>query len=230
MKRRSCYLVVLALIGLFASAASAQYRASLDGTIVDAQSKAIPGAHITLTDKETNRVLSTQSNEAGGYHIGGLPPSHYVLTVEVAGFKKKVLSNVEVLAEQGDALDVKLDVGATTETVTVSADVAPVMDTESATMSSTISSTEIQNMPVPGRDPLQLIQLSPGVFGDGAQGAGGGVNNLPGSMDTNGSGPATGVFAVENAPHISAGGGRREQNNYQIDGIGVTSAAWGGSR
>ena len=230
MKRTTCYLIVLlALMGLLANAASAQYKASLTGTIADAQSKAIPGAQITLTDKETNRELTAQSNEVGAYRIGGLLPSNYVLTVQAPGFKKKVLENVLVLAEQDNALDVKLDVGATTETVTVSADVAPVMDTENATMSSVLSSTEIQNMPAPGRDPFQLIQLTPGLFGDGAQGAGGGVNNLPGSNGTNGSGPSTGIFAIENAPQISIGGGRREANGYQIDGIGVTSAAWGGT-
>ena len=212
-----------------APAVNAQYRASLEGTVTDAQDKAIAGATLTLTDKETNRVLTATSNETGGYRIGGLAPSQYSLSVEKSGFKIKLLESVEVLAEKENALTIMLEVGQTTETVTVNSEVVPVLDTENATLGSTISSGEVQNLPAPGRDVYQILQLAPGAFGDGAQAAGGGVGNLPGDNGPGGSGPATGIFAIENAPQVSVGGGRREVNNYQIDGIGVTSAAWGGT-
>ncbi len=224
----TAFLAAAAIL-LSAPGAFAQYRASVQGTIVDPQNKAIPGAAVTLTDLETNRVLTAVSGETGAYRIGGLPPSHYQLAVEKEGFKKKVLANVEVLGEQENAVNVVLEVGTASETVTVSADVAPVLDTENAQLGTTISTMEVQNMPAPGRDVYQILQLAPGAFGDGAQSAGGGVSNLPGNNGPGGAGPATGIFAIENSPQVSIGGGRREVNNYQIDGIGVTSVAWAGT-
>lgn len=229
MKRFILMALMLLAVVLMPLTMQSQYKASVEGTVADAQGKAIPGATVTLTDKETNRVLTVKSNELGFYRIGGLPPSEYQLSAERAGFKKKVLTSVAVVSEQANELNIQLEVGATSETVTVTANVQPVLDTESAALGGTISTTEIQNMPAPGRDVFQILQLAPGVFGDGAQSAGGGVTNLPGENGTNGSGSTTGIFAIENAPQISAGGGRHEVNNYQIDGVGVTSAAWGGT-
>ena len=223
-------LLVLICCTVFATGAVlAQYRASVDGTVTDPQNKVVAGAQVTLSDKETNRVLTAVTSETGQYRIGGLPPAHYSLTVEANGFKKKVLENIEVLGEQTNQVNITLEVGQTSESVTVSADVVPLLDTESAALGGTISSTEAQNMPAPGRDIFQILQLAPGAFGDGAQAAGGGVNNLPGENGPGGSGATTGIFALENDPQISVGGGRREVNNYQIDGIGVTDAAWGGT-
>src|SRR5579863_1801123 len=95
--------------------AHAQYRGSLQGTVTDAQGAVIPGATVTLTDKETNRILTAETNDAGVYNIGALPPSRYSLSVEKAGFKKKLLEDVGIVAEQPNAVNVVLDVGQSTE-------------------------------------------------------------------------------------------------------------------
>ena len=75
---------------------------------------------------------------------------------------------------------------------------------------------------------MQLLQLAPGAFGDGARGAAGGTQNLP-ATTIGGSGANTGIFATENGGQIVANGARTGENNYQIDGVGITSVSWGGT-
>jgi hypothetical protein len=219
----------LALVCFALTAAHAQYRASLQGSVTDAQGAVVSGAKVILTDKETNRTITAETNGAGIFNIGGLPPSHYALTVEKAGFKKKVLEEVSIASEQLNALNVTLDVGQASETVVVNGDAAPLLDTESATLSGTVTAQDIQKLPSFGRDVFQLLQLAPGAFGDGAQNGGGGTSNLPGNAGPGGPGNNTGIFAIENGAQISVGGGRREVNNYQIDGVGITSVSWAGT-
>ena len=150
-----------------------------------------------------------------------------MLTVELSGFKKKVLDDVKIIAEQANALNVQLELGQTSEVVTVGA-AAPLIDTATGNISGTVTAEQIQSMPSFGRDPMQLLQLAPGAFGDGARGAGGGTQNLP-ATTIGGSGANTGIFATENGGQIVANGARTGENNYQIDGVGITSVSWGGT-
>lgn len=221
---------VVAFVVLSATLAHAQYRGSLQGTVTDSQGAVIPGATVTLTDKETNRTLTAETNDAGIYNIGALPPSRYTLSVEKAGFKKKLLQDVGIVAEQANAVNVVLEVGQATEVVTVRGDAEPLLDAETANISGTVTAQEVQTMPAYGRDPFQLVQLAPGAFADGSQVANGGSNFLPGRNFAAGSGSATqGIFATQNTPAVSFGGGRQELTDIQIDGVGATDAAWGGT-
>ena len=176
--RTLCVLLALLCVTLAAIPASAQYRASLQGTVTDPQGAVVPGATVTLTDKDTNRTLETVTNETGAYVFNALAARAYTLSVELAGFKKKVLDNVQIIAEQSNALNVQLELGQTNETVTVNS-AAALIDTATGNISGTITAQQLQTLPSFGRDPLQLLQLAPGAFGDGARGAGGGTQNLP---------------------------------------------------
>lgn len=207
----------------------AQYRASIQGVVTDPQGAVIPGATITLKDKETNRTLTATSDDQGIYNISALPPSTYSLGVEKTGFKKKTIENYTVLAEQANALNLQLEIGQTSETVNVSADQLPAIDTETAQLSGTVSSKQVQALPSYGRDVFQLAQLAPGVFGDGSRNSNGDTNSQAGNQGPGGSGHDTGVFATENRPQISANGGRTDANNITLDGIGITSVSWGGA-
>jgi Carboxypeptidase regulatory-like domain/TonB dependent receptor-like, beta-barrel len=222
--------VVLLIVSIVASATlvQAQYRGSIQGVVADPTGAVVSGATISLTDKETNRTLTATSNGEGIYNIGALPPSHYLMTIEKTGFKKKVLEDLPIIAEQANAVDVTLELGESTQTVTVNGDAAPLIDTETAQISGTIDSKNIQALPSFGRDILQLAQLAPGVFGDGAQASGGGTYSLPGS-NIGGTGNNSGIFQTENGTQISANGGRQAQNNVTLDGVGITSVSWGGA-
>jgi hypothetical protein len=208
--------------------AQAQYRASLRGTITDQQGAVVPGATVTLVNNDTSSTLTSTSDANGIYVFNALAPAPYRLTVEHEGFMKQVLEDVHIIPEQLNSLNVQLNVGQVQQTVTVSS-TTQALDTETATVSGTITSNQIQHMPSFNRDVFQLAQLTPGVFGDAAQSRGGGSSNLPGTQGPGGSSGSAGIFQTENGPQINSGGGQYETNGITIDGISTVSAVWGGT-
>src|ERR1035437_3890986 len=196
---------MVACIILSSIAAHAQYRASLRGTVSDAQGAVIPGATVTLVNTDTNNTIVSTSDANGIYNFNALPPAPYRITVEHEGFTKQVLEHVVIIPEQLNSLDLQLAVGQVSQTVTVT-DTIQALDTETATISGTVTTNQIEHMPSFGRDVFQLIQLAPGVFGDGAQGSGGGSQNLPGTQGPGGTGGNAGIFRTENGPQALAHG------------------------
>ena len=222
-----CGMLACAL-GLLLPSASAQYRAGLQGVVLDAQGAAVTSATVTLTNRDTGHTQQTISGPAGVYTFSSLPPGHYSISVEKQGFTKKVLADVQVAAEQIQSVNISLEVGKTSQTVIVSGSSTPLVDTETGQISGTLTSKEVQNLPSFGRDPFQLLRLAPGVFGDGAHDNGGNTFSLPGN-EQGGSSATSSVFQTENQPQISANGQRGDANSYQIDGVSVNSLDWGGT-
>ena len=157
-------------------AAHAQFRASLRGTVTDSQGAAVSGATVTLINTATNEKMVSTSDASGIYQFNALGPAPYQITAEHEGFKKKLLDRVQIIPEQLNSLDLQLELGEVQETVTVSG-TTQTLDTETATVSGTINTNQIQHMPSFNRDVFQLAQLAPGVFGDASQQAGGGSFN-----------------------------------------------------
>src|SRR5882762_1656542 len=125
--RWKCLVISL----LFCSVATfAQYRAGIQGVVADPQGGAVSGATVTLTSIETNITKTTTTNSDGVYNFLSLAPGHYSISVEATGFKKRYLQNVAVAAEQTQAVNISLEIGEVTQTVTVTGEVAPAMDTE----------------------------------------------------------------------------------------------------
>jgi Carboxypeptidase regulatory-like domain/TonB dependent receptor-like, beta-barrel len=226
---RSKMLFLVAML-LFAVSARAQYRASIQGVVTDPSGAAVSGATLTLTNLDTNLASTATSDENGVYNFNALPSAKFSLAVEKAGFKKKTLANVGIIPEQANALNIQLELGQVTESITVSGDSTPLMDTETASINGVVNSNEIQHLPSFGRDVLKLAQLAPGAFADGSQGGGGGGFNLPGTQTGGGaSGGANGIFKTENGAQVIASGQQTENNGISIDGISTTSVVWGGS-
>lgn len=221
-------VVVTGMIALSGELAQAQFRASIQGSVTDPQGAAIPKATLTLTDLETSKQVTATSNDSGVFSFNALPPDHFKLTVSAPGFRPQELAGLTIIPEQANAVNVQLALGDATTTVNVTADERPALDTETASISGTVDSNEIQHLPSAGRDVFQLVQLAPGVFGDGSQSTGG-TNNLPGSQGPGGPGHSTGIFATENGPQANANGGQYETNGISIDGISTSSAVWGGT-
>ena len=230
LSRSSCRLLFLTcLLFLLVTSSFAQFRASLQGTVTDEQGAVIPGATVTLTSKETNNIRTATSSDAGVYSIPALAPGLYTLAVEKQGFKKKVLEEVKITADQVQGVSVQLGVGQSAETVTVSANATPAINVENAAISGTVTSSDIQKLPAFGRDVFQLTQLAPGVFSDGARNADGGTSAQPGNDGPGGSGGNSGIFATENRPQVSANGGRQDSNAINLDGVAISSVSWGGA-
>src|ERR1700694_1375454 len=140
------FVLVLSSLFLLTLTAHAQYRASLRGTVIDPQGNAVVGVTVTLTNTDTSSSLVSISDDNGIYQFNALSPAPYRITVEQPGFKKKVLEHVQIIPEQPNSLDVPLEVGAVQETVTVS-DVTQALDTETASVSGTVNSNQIQHLP-----------------------------------------------------------------------------------
>src|SRR5258708_23874753 len=222
-------IVLLLVLAFCALPAYAQYRAGTQGVILDPQGAVIEGATVTLTNLETDKTIQVTSDANGVYNFLGLPPGHYRIEVEKAGFKKKMVDNLSIAGEQTQGMNLTLDVGGVSETVIVSGDDIPPLDTETGNISGTLNSQEIQNLPSFSRDPFQLFRLAPEVFGDAALGAGGGPANTPGSQGPGGTSATSSIFHTENQVQINANGQRNTGNSFQVDGVSVNSLDWGGA-
>ncbi|HWP43675.1 MAG TPA: carboxypeptidase regulatory-like domain-containing protein, partial [Blastocatellia bacterium] len=219
-----CALTVLWLAGT----AQAQFKASIQGTVKDPTGAVVSGAMVTVTNRETNRSQQVTSSDNGFYRVTGLPPGTYTVSAELTGFRRKVLQDIVIHAEETQGVDIVLEPGEIAEAVTVEATPSTTqLDTEHANIDRAITTEEIRRIPQVGRDPYELIRLTPGVFGSGARGADGGSVGLPNTTGPGGSN--TSIFQVENQVPISANGQRVSANNFQIDGVSVNSLVHGGA-
>jgi hypothetical protein len=132
------FVVFFVCVIFLSAAAHPQYRASIQGVVTDPQGAAVSGATLTLKNLDTNQTLTATTDENGIYNFNALPSSQYSVTVEKPGFNKKVLDKVGVIAEQANALNIQLEVGEVTQSITVSGDSTPLIDTQTASVSGTI--------------------------------------------------------------------------------------------
>ena len=221
-------VTLLLVCGMFfAAAAQAQFKASVQGTIIDKTGAAVASAKVTLSNQDTGIQHEAMSSDSGFYRFTELPPGTYTLSVEAASFQRKEIKDLIVNAEQARGVDVALEVGQVTQTVTVSGNTLTDLQSEDANISGTITNEQVNRLPSFGRDPYQLLRLAPGVFGDDARASNGNSQNLPLQQGPGGSNSQ--IFQIENQVQIVADGQRVSANNYQIDGVSANSLGWGGA-
>jgi hypothetical protein len=223
------FFVCASMVAALAATCNAQFTASIGGTVKDSSGALISGANVTVTNNETGKTQQTVTGDEGFFRVSGLPPGTYTVSADAGGFKKKVIENLLLHAEETQGVTITLEAGQVSESVTVSAtanDTAQI-HTENANVDRAITTREILRIPQAGRDPYELIRMTPGVFGDGARGGAGQAVNLPNTTGPGGSN--TSIFQVENQVPISANGQRVSANNFQIDGVSVNSLEHGGA-
>jgi hypothetical protein len=158
MKKFSTLLVFL----VFAAAAFAQVLTGrLDGVITDPQGAAVPGAQVKVLNKTTGQTFDTSADEKGQWNIPSVPSATYTVTVNHPGFKTTTVDNVKVDAGVPATVNAKLEVGALAETVEVQAG-AEVLQTSSATVSSTLVGRQLHELPFTSRNLTELIVTQPG--------------------------------------------------------------------
>ena len=216
-----------ALLMLASVPASAQFNASLSGTVEDATGAVLSGATATLLNTGTQQQVTVTSTGEGSYRFSELAPGSYKLTVTAAGFKPTTVDNVNVVAETPRNIDVKLATGGDTQSVEVSADTLPVLETSDANIGATLSGEEIERLPIFGADPYELLRTAPGITGDGARNGAGQAVFLPNNVGVGGSN--SGIYQTENQIQIAADGQRVADNNIMIDGVSVNSLVHGGA-
>jgi len=138
------------------------YTASIRGVVTDASQAAIPEAKVTVTDANRNTSQSVRTDTSGRYIFTSLQPGQYNLSVEASGFSKYEQRAFELQVQQQASVDVQLTLGAVATSVDVQS-AAPLLNTTSATLGQVIENKFILSLPLAGRSPLALVQLTPGV-------------------------------------------------------------------
>ncbi|HKP72398.1 MAG TPA: carboxypeptidase regulatory-like domain-containing protein [Pyrinomonadaceae bacterium] len=208
---------------------NAQFRANVQGTVTDPSGAVVAGATVTLVNNETSKSQTAQTSDEGFYRFSGLAPGKYTLAAEHTGFKKQELKDINVTAEETQGYDLTLSAGEVGETVTVTSESVPLLETETANVRGVITAEEVRRLPQIGRNPYELARTAPGVLGDTARGGTGNQAQFVPGTEQLGGASNTGVFQTENQTQISANGQRVSSNNYLIDGVSVNSLGLGGA-
>ncbi|HEY5885244.1 MAG TPA: carboxypeptidase-like regulatory domain-containing protein, partial [Pyrinomonadaceae bacterium] len=137
-------------------------NASLTGRLTDPAQALVVGAKVAAISKSRSVRYETLTSDSGAYHLTNLPPDSYDLEIEKSGFKKLVKPSVTLHVQDALRIDLELTIGDVSEVVTVEAG-APLLNTESATVSTVVDHTFVENFPLNGRSFQTLIALTPGV-------------------------------------------------------------------
>src|SRR5213592_3676719 len=194
-------LVTAALLGVTAGAA-AQTLGEITGVVRDSSGAVIPGATVAVTNPATNATRTVMSNEAGVYRFPALQPGTYTIKVEMAGFRTITQTGVELQVQQSARIDFSLQVGQVAETIEVSG-TAALIASENATVGTVIENRRIVDLPLNGRNFLQLVSLSSNVS-FGFQSAGQAGSRQGGTRSTQ---------------NISVAGQRSMFNRFTLDGV-----------
>jgi len=199
---------------LAAVPAIAQFSSAIQGTVTDSSHAAVVDAKVTVKNEATGIARSTTTSAEGLYRVSSLGPGTYSVTVQKPGFTTKEETSVPVAASEVARLDVSLNVGMVNERIDVTEQVVQV-ETEQGRVSGRIDAAQLKELPINGRNILNLIAIQPGIVGRGLSAglySGGGSDS----------------FSGETQPSVYASGQRFEGNNYTFDDSSVNGEARNG--
>ncbi|HUV96841.1 MAG TPA: carboxypeptidase regulatory-like domain-containing protein, partial [Acidobacteriaceae bacterium] len=197
-RKRGAYRFYVLYIALACILSAVSLNAQMDqgtitGTVLDTTGAVIPSADVTLSSTDTGLALHAKSDGTGGFVFSPIKIGNYKLSASAPGMQTTTRQNIHVDIQQRLSLDIRLQPGATNETVTVDA-APPLMQTQQSSVGQVISTSTINNLPLNGRNWVYIAQLGAGVTPTGGSRGGG-----------------TGDF--------NANGQRAQQNNFILDGV-----------
>ena len=185
----------------------AQFQSAIEGTVTDAAGAVIAEAQIVLTDVATNVSQTTRSNSVGFYRFPPLGPGTYKITASAKGFVSVTQENITLGGSETRTVALVLKVGDVAEQVTITAEPPPVQLSEPK-VGTSITSFEVRNLPMAGRNILDLVSLTAGVTGVGNMGQTAGGND---------------IFSLTGNPLVNANGQRGDGNGFYVDSASVNS-------
>ena len=200
--RGSAFVCASLLAGSFQSSAQLT-TADILGTVTDASGAVIPNATVVIKNLGTNEERTVKTTSTGDYTINLLPVGHYSVSVKATGFEASITKDLAVEAGDRARNDVHLVTGADTTTVEVQAS-SPLLQADNATVSSTVTAKAVQDLPLNGRNFVQLVALVPGA--NEGQGNGLSSGGRPDDRRTNAAG-------------LSVNGQDSSLNNWVVDGV-----------
>lgn len=197
-RAKSGWVLVAFTSGILPILALGQTQTSgrIAGAVRDSQGATIAGAQVVVENRATNDRRATVTDQTGGYAVSQLPPGSYVVNISAAGFASARFSDVRVGVAGTTAVNVSLPIAQSAYEVTIH-DVPPAVNNNSPELSTTLESRSLATLPLPTRNVLQLLTLTPGVTA-----------------------ALTDNSAIgRNTPNVTVNGARVTQNSYQINGI-----------
>jgi hypothetical protein len=195
--RQVIFLLCLSGLLFVPKAAKSQTgTTSIVGDVTDPQGGPVAGAKVSIIDKASAVSRESQTDETGHYQFLSLQPGTYTLHAEAPGFRASVTELIEALVSVTKRVDVKLELGALAETITVTEGVGPTVNTTDATIGNAFDSQQILALPFEGRDAAAVLSLQPGIAFIG--------NNVDDRFDTR---------------NGAVNGGRSDQANITLDGV-----------
>jgi len=199
MNRLILQRALLACVLAGAAVSAQEVRASLSGIVTDPSGAPIPGAQVTVTNIAKNTKIATTTNDGGLYSTPLLEPAAYNITFEKDGFRRVVRDKVVLQSLDKARLDVQLQVGAVSDSITVDATISQ-LQTETANRDTSLNTQLLANLPTQGRNPFQIAWAAPGVF------KAGGWRYLR-------------SFDIGGTTGFSVNGGRSGENEVLLDGM-----------
>lgn len=195
-KHIASLLLMVTALSLFA-----QNFGEITGTVSDASGAVMSGVTVTIISRATNQARAATTNETGNYSVPFLVPGLYDVRAEASGFKVGWRRNVELEVGAVARMNFTMEIGEVSQQVEITAG-APLLTTESTALGTVIENKRIVELPLNGRNPLQLIALSPNVTVEGGGGGGGGLQG-----------------GARASASYSIAGQRLEFNRYTLDGV-----------
>lgn len=202
-------MITLALaiaVALAISGHAQTITGTVNGVVTDPSGAVIPNATVTVVNSNTGVTQTSKTNAAGAYSVRFLQIGQYHITVTAPGFKTFVSAPFTLEVNQVAKIDAKLETGEATQTVTVSGEIQPILDTENPTISTTFTENTLQNIPLNGRNFSSVTEFMPGA-----------VATQPSQM--------SGVNAIERDTNqggqVSVNGNRNQDSNYLLDGVEI---------
>ncbi|MCX6604782.1 MAG: TonB-dependent receptor [Acidobacteria bacterium] len=197
MSKLTLFATILASATVFPAFAQTS-KALISGIVTDASGAAVVNAKVTITDVSRNQDFRADTNSAGVYRVIELTPSTYRVTAEAAGFRTYVLDSLRLSTQQNATLNIKLEIGAVSERVQVTA-TGPLLEASSATLSSVVENKKIIDLPLNNRNIYSLLKLVPGI-----------TPSTPNNAESD---------FFTSTIRFSINGGKESLNDIQLDGV-----------
>jgi len=212
---KTALLALVTVTGLFAQ----EFRATLTGRVVDPTDAPVSGATVTAINTGTNQRSVAKTDARGNYTIPFLQPGTYAVTVEMEGFNKVTRDGIELNVNQSATLDFKLELGAVTQQVTVTAE-APLLDQSNADRGGLIDEQAVKEYPLNTRNPFMLSMLVAGVDYNGNLTYQRPFDNgAIADWSINGSGNRNNEFLLDGAPNNAQAGGNNLAYVPPVDSV-----------
>ena len=215
----------LLLVGLFAQASAQSNKGSIKGTVKDQSGAVVQNATVTVVNVATNEARTASTGDDGNYEVPLLDPGTYKVTVKAASFPETVQENIAIQTSTTTVVDMTLNAGVGTQTVTITA--APsVVESETSDRGSVIIGKQVTDLPIPQRNFTLLATLTPGVSRPFVGVIGGGGNFEAGGNPVGTSTEST-RFRESGGSVLVVNGARPTNNNFTLDGVDNNEGQFG---